>query len=114
MGGERETTAEKKTSDKGTTKIGKFRIHENVGQVHIHDDELNLKAAVPVAEWFKAWEKLRTQPSRFEWCDTTNDTYLTIETLLTGEPPGIEAIINLTRGIYGVNFKALNEFTKRK
>jgi len=114
MGGERETFAEKKPSkeSKEGTKLGKFRIHQNAGEVHFHDDEAKLKVAVPVADWWKAWEKLRTESSQFEWCDTVNDTILTVETTISEDV--IDATITITEAVYGANFKALNDFTKRK
>lgn len=122
MGGEREDYVTGKKGDKTETQGSvaganagqRIRFHENAGQVHFHDDQLNLKSAVPVADWWKAWEKLRSQPGRWEYFDTVNDTVLIVETQLVGEPPGIEAVISLTRGVYGTNFKALNAFTKRK
>lgn len=122
MGGEREDYVTKKKDDKiesqgsvvGAVAGQRLRFHESAGQVHFHDDALGLKAAVPVADWWKAWDKLRTMLSKWEYVDTTNDTVLTVETHMAGEPPGIEASITLTRGIFGTNFKALNAFTKRK
>lgn len=119
MGGERQDYVSKK-DDKTETQgsvagvAGKLRFHESAGQVHFHDDALSLKAAIPVADWWKAWDKLRTSPSSWTWLDTVNDTILVVETVLTGEPPGIETNLLLTRGIFGTNFKALNAFTKRK
>lgn len=122
MGGERETTLEKKGGeDRGESttgfvagSAGRIRLHQNLGEVHFHDDTAQLKAAVPVAEWWKAWEKLKSQSSRWEWVDTVHNTYLVIETQVTGEPSGIEASITLSKAVFGTNFRELNNFTKRK
>lgn len=117
MGGEREDYVTKKKSDKTESKsgtLGKYRYHENVGQFHVHDDELKLKAAVPMADWWKAWDKLKSGLGKWQWIDTVNDTILTIETVETGQPPGVDAVVTLVRGVFGPNFKALNAFTVRK
>lgn len=123
MGGEREDYVAGKKTEKtetqgsvaGTIGIGqRLRFHESAGQVHFHDDNLKLKAAMPVADWWKAWDKLRTSPGKWDWFDTVNETILSVETALVGEPPGIEATLSLSRGVYGTNFKALDAFTKRK
>lgn len=115
MGGERQDYVSKtETQGSVTGMAGKLRFHESAGQVHFHDDALGLKAAIPVAEWWKAWEKLKVGPFHWVWSDAAHDTILTVETILTGEPPGIEANLSLARGIFGSNFKALNAFTKRK
>jgi len=124
MGGEREGYVDSKDKPEagGSEVMGsiagagnqRLRYHENAGEVHFHDDALKLKAAVPVAEWWKAWDKLKSQPGRWDWVDTKNDTYLVVETQIVGEPPGVEAFTSLTRLVAGTNFKALNNFTKRK
>lgn len=123
MGGEREDYVAGKKSEKTETQGSvagiiatgqRLRFHESAGQVHFHDDALKLKVAIPVADWWKAWDKLRVSPGRWDYFDSVNDTILTVETQLVGEPPGAEATLSLTRGVYGTNFKALDAFTKRK
>jgi hypothetical protein len=123
MGGEREGYVESKEKpSKSQETMGsvagtsgqRLRYHENAGEVHFHDDAIGLKAAVPVAEWWKAWEKLKAQPERWEWVDAKNNTYLVVETQIVGDPPGIEAFTSLTNLVVGPNFQAFNNFTKRK
>ena len=36
-----------------------IRFHVSGGDVHFHDDESGLKVAVPISDWYRAWELLR-------------------------------------------------------
>lgn len=80
MGGERqfEAPAETKT-DTGENVIGNLRIHESNGEVHFHDDNNGLKAAVPTAIMFEAWENLSSdQKKKFNYKDRTNRTEICV------------------------------------
>lgn len=48
-----------------------IRTHMNAGQVHLHCDEQQLKAAVPVAEWYIIMRQLRSL-APFTWVDSEN------------------------------------------
>lgn len=48
-----------------------IRQHMNAGQIHLHCDEQQLKAAVPVAEWYVIMRNLRSL-SPFTWVDSDN------------------------------------------
>jgi hypothetical protein len=123
MGGERETfvdkPAEKKNPPDDTQSMGSLRgtnnplrIHESAGEVHFHDDVAKLKAAVPVSTWFKAWDKVSSQPQSWQFVDQKNKTVLTIDTKL--EAGNLEADVTLSPLTVGTNFCALAKFTTKK
>jgi hypothetical protein len=80
MGGTKEDTiSQSKSVDKLGGKIGKkLRFHESNGEAHFHDDENNLKVAVPVATWFSAWQKLSTEMGDWSYIDAGQGTILNI------------------------------------
>jgi hypothetical protein len=115
MGGEREVTVESKSKSKSSgaeTKVGTLRIHESAGQVHFHDDEKKLKCAVPVADWWKAWEKLSCQSQRWEWIDSENNTILVAETQI--QHPNFDLSLILNSVTLSPGFQKLNSFTRGK
>lgn len=119
MGGERETTVEKEKSEvkvsKGKrekTDIGTYRIHESKGEIHVHDDANKLKASIPVAAWWKMWDKLRNEPGNWTWIDPQFKTRLTIQTVL--DESGVDVTINVTPIAFGDAWDKLNTFTKKK
>lgn len=115
MGGERESyLKETAKSGKLASSSRTLRFHESDGYVHFHDDQSNLKAAIPVAEWWKAWEKLRTQPNRWEWIDSENNTIFGLESSIQDEPLSVNVEWKLEKAIVGDNYRELNKFTKRK
>lgn len=91
MGGEREGTVstqseEPKVEEKsGVMGTGNsvLRFHQNAGEIHFHDDGAGLKWAGSVADYWAAWNKLKTlqfgNPSRWTSFDEKNGTMLTIE-----------------------------------
>ncbi len=121
MGGERETLVEKEKSEvkvakgsgkTGKTDIGSFRIHESKGEVHVHDDTNKLKAAVPVAAWWKMWDKLRNEPGTWTWIDPDHKTRLSIQSVLDGSD--VDVIIGVSPTTFGDAWNKLNSFTKKK
>lgn len=52
------TPAAAGTEDASQT-IQNIRFHLSGGEVHFHDDQNSLKVAVPVSDWYRAWELLR-------------------------------------------------------
>jgi hypothetical protein len=140
MGGERETTIDvaKRKGDKGEELPGvsiihagqanrHLRIHESAGQVHIHDDPNKLKVAVPVARWFKEWERLSAPvmgaPIEWKFPDTLNNTVFEVEVVCEELPPDtndpigtwkISANCRVKKLVADVTFMNLNNFTKRK
>jgi hypothetical protein len=128
MGGDRETflePAEKAQSAQGPASpaagvmgsVGgntgnRIRIHESGGEVHFHDDTTKLKAAVPVSEWFRAWQKLSSQPQRQQFFDPKNNTTLVVETRF--DNGAVDAVITLSQMTTGTNFSELSKFTTRK
>lgn len=76
MGGSREfvTPASEKSGEEHCGKvIGNIRIHESNGEIHFHDDDNNLKTAVPVADMFSAWQRLADgKISKYDYKDRIN------------------------------------------
>lgn len=93
------------------------RIHENKGEVHFHVDAEQLKAAVPVAAWYEAWDELSCMPGKtFRYSDEANGTVLTVESALIGgginQPDTLDAKIRVEKITIGNTFKELSKFTK--
>ncbi len=114
MGGERETTVEKKEpkAKGGKADFGNFRIHQKDTEVHIHDDTAKLKAAVPVLAWWKMWDRLRNEPGTWTWLDPSNKTRLTVETALDQDVLGVK--VSLAPITINADWDKINNFTKRK
>lgn len=113
MGGERETSVPASKGTTTPTSVNNIRVHESQGEVHFHDDSAKLKAAVPVAVWWKAWEQLRTEPTPWVWYDPVNGTELRIEPASRGTHT-MEYEVTLHAATFGPVFTALSSFTKGK
>ena len=109
MGGEREDLVEARVSKKGSAVAGKVRFHESGGKVHFHADDQGLKAAVPVAKWYTAWEELSRASGKRDFIDPEQSTILTVETTVDGN--SYSAIINISSCTLSDAFKALHKFT---
>lgn len=113
MGGEKEMTVEKAPKSKGEkADIGAFRIHENNGEVHIHDDANKLKVVMPVSAWWKTWEKLRNEPGTIIWLDPVNKTRLSFETAI--DQSNVDVKISVSSMKFSSDWEKLNTFSKRK
>ena len=112
MGGEKETLVEKKESKSDKTKIGNFRIHLNNGEVHVHDDDNKLKVAIPVAAWWKIWDRIRNQPDGLTWLNPVNKTELKIESSID------DFVVDVKLSVSSVKFsdawEKIDTFSKRK
>lgn len=54
-----------------------IRYHVNNGEAHFHDDDENLKVAMPVAEWWKAIEQVSNfRTELYRYVDHANGTVL--------------------------------------
>jgi hypothetical protein len=130
MGGEKETIVEQKGKS-GEAKLSSFRIHENNGEVHFHDDVNNLKCAVPMGAWWKAWDRIRAEPGFWNYVDTSNNTAITVETLVDEEPlptavsfrppeqpfpinGRLDVVISIDKITVSDDYSKLNTFSKRK
>lgn len=81
MGGEREKTISAPTKGQVINLMsGAIRIHENQGEVHFHDDRAKLKVAVPVAQFWNAWEQSRGSLTTIRLFDPKNSTCAIIKT----------------------------------
>lgn len=81
MGGERETTSPQTVTDKSVKGkvrvIGHVRYHESGGEIHFHDDQVDLKVTVPSATWIAIMQDMmRTTPSRRQIPDLNRKTVL--------------------------------------
>ena len=86
MGGQNEFTAPTKAASGDS--IGKLRIHENAGEVHFHDDQNKLKAAVPVAAMYEVWAKLKDgRKNKFKHKDLANRSILRIKVVRNKKGP---------------------------
>lgn len=124
MGGEREDVIESKPakSKAKAQDIGNIRFHENNGEVHFHDDANNLKVAIPVAEWWQAWRRLRqnanqTLPFTWTYHDVSRKTLLTIQsglnTFTFTSPYTVECNVQISTVEHGPVFDKLEKFTPK-
>ena len=64
------------------------RIHESGGEVHFHDDQNRIKAAVPVAAMYETWDKLKDgRLKKFKHKDLTNRSVLRIKVVTPKKGP---------------------------
>jgi hypothetical protein len=134
VGGLREDTIETGTatpSPKGKGKTAKatvdsggqsIRIHEDdkTGQVHFHVDKEKLKVAMPVATWWKIWEKLsdpvHSSPQNYvEYVDETNKSILYVDVTQQTDPGFINASLKVSP-LKGTNpiYDQLKKFSEAK
>lgn len=100
-------TGNLKVSDLKTQKI---RFHENKGEVHFHDDDNSLKAAVPVTTWFTAMNQIR-QLKKWSYLDAANKTLLRVKPDKGGKR--VDVVISVRPANVGATLKALSDFSKR-
>jgi hypothetical protein len=115
MGGEREATIETRPSKtkENSGKFGKLRFHENLGEIHFHDDAAGIKVAIPVALWSAAWEKLSSgQIKKFNYYDTSNASQIDVRIRRKKRTSIIEAMVEVSKLNFGAEFNALQKFTK--
>lgn len=116
MGGTNEKVLSQPAASKGKSlNIGtsSVRVHENAGEVHLHDDANSMKVAVPVAEFMKlfgAWKDSPIQPLIL--IDHTKKTQATIAMRNTGGELDVD--IQISQAKFGKNFQALVDFSEGK
>ena len=88
------------------------RLHINNNQVHFHVDAENLKAALPVAEWYSAWIKIAKSPgSQFHFADLAHNTVLTVQSVYKNNI--LNAVIEIKKvDKVGSVFNQLENFTR--
>lgn len=112
VGGEREMEVKKEPKAKsGKVSVGNFRIHQNNGEIHIHDDTDKMKVAVPVAAWWKMWDKLKSEPGVWTWIDTTRKTKITVESFVDQE--AVDVKIDISAITFSDTWDKINTFTKK-
>jgi hypothetical protein len=109
MGGARETIAEAQKTGKSEGSVIEMangldiRYHESDGEVHFHDDKTPIKCAVPVAEFWDAWQKFKTKVNSFIYfVDDTNNTSVTISWFPDN---AIDDNVDITIRLRSVNIK---------
>lgn len=89
------------------------RIHQNNGEVHIHDDKNSMKVAVPVAEFMKlfgAWKDAPIQPLIL--IDSSSRTQAIISMKAVNNEMDVD--IKLAPVKLGKNLQALVDFADGK
>jgi len=135
MGGAREETIQtEKVKNETTIQLGKkqkkllkkkkkqkstkqaLRIHESGGEVHFHNDDAGLKAAVPIAAWWAAWDKLKNfQICDWSYLDKTRG--IMVEVVVYNDKDGkLEASVSLdlVSTDVGDTFAALDRFSTKQ
>lgn len=103
-------------SDLGIT-LQSIRFHESNNEVHFHDDEAKLKAAVPAAIWYAAWSQLKVLKIKdWNYRDEKNQTYL--ELFLGKDSNGAAEVqvklSKIAKFSTGPTFNKLDNFTARR
>ncbi len=89
------------------------RIHENAGEVHLHDDANKLRVAVPVADFMKlfgAWKESPINPLIL--IDHAKKTQATIAMKTSGGEMDVD--IQISAAKIGKNLQALVDFAEGK
>lgn len=98
--------------DQLTPSQQKIRFHENAGEVHFHADDEKLKVAVPVAEWYRAWDALKNlRRNNWQHVDLKNGSQVVVR---VGDINGqLDCTVEVTKVSSGTGptFDALNKFT---
>lgn len=111
MGGTNEKTVDtaRPASTGKSMTIGKIRIHENKGEVHFHDDDRNLKVAVPTTTFWKAWNG-NVNLNSLQFFDSERETICDIRFRVVNSGQDVEAEVVLTKAKVNDTFKKLNDF----
>jgi hypothetical protein len=98
--------------------VGKIRFHDpEDGTFHFHDatDRL-IKVAIPVAEYYVRYNKLRHGDQCPPFIDVANKTMLTMASGVDGssDPPTFECVYTVSAIQFGATFQKLEKFTPPK
>ncbi len=85
---------EKKVTSATTGKV--FRIHENNGECHVHDDVLQQRFSCPKADFDKAWKDARASGIGGKIITIEGKNKLGHKSKLTLNPIGAQGNIDLT------------------
>jgi|LSQX01.1.fsa_nt_gb hypothetical protein len=119
MGGLNETVGEQKvaTPTGKTEVVGKVRYHESGNEIHFHDDDNQLKVAIPVAEWFQAWQRLEEgKIDHWEYADRQRKTVLDVRVVLVSsadEPTKLDVAMKISGLEFTDTFKTLQQFSTK-
>ncbi len=121
MGGENEVVVPKSspaTAGVPAASGGGLRVHDNNGEKHFHDDTGHIKAAVPMAVWFKvSLELLTLQKHTWEYLDPVNESLVIFEMKSNTSPDGVtevhELVWTVKKVIIGPALKSLSGHLKR-
>ena len=120
MGGQNEKIVTPPSTGRVISLInGSVRIHENQGEVHLHDDLEKLKVAIPVGDFWNAWERCRTSMSTnnapfatSRLVDTKNSTCAIIETQLheVGTECRLQSTVKIIKIVIDPSYQQINDF----
>lgn len=121
MGGQREQVLNTPatSSHKIPVQINGIRIHENNGEVHLHDDARKLKVAIPSSEFWKAWNQSSEAKSSgnkvirtISFIDPKNQSVALIENTITFEnkKASVNTTVRLEKAEFDGNYTKLQTF----
>ena len=122
MGGEREKVipaSSSKTITASSPKIitaNDVRIHESGGSVHLHDDKTGLKVEVPVADFWKEWQRRRSDFRMVSFVDRNLGTIAIIDPILDRSSRPWKVAVEVKIGKVDVtdSFRDLDDFCAGK
>lgn len=111
MGGKNEQVIETPAEKGLGNLVGKTRVHESAGFIHFHDDEKRVKVAIPVAEFWTAWNHFKNgdQAASLKFLDLVNKSLLTITLSFS---PIIDVTVELSGHSFGNSFVILDSFAR--
>lgn len=111
MGGAHETVVPAAAKGGSSVTAGNLRVHENGGEIHFHDDQQNLKTAVPVADWWNIWGRI-ANGGRSHFVDTVNKTVLDIRTKIRMGGK-VQVTLKISQATFGPGYQELASFTQK-
>jgi hypothetical protein len=101
----------------GSTPITRLRIHENKGEVHLHDDANGKKFACPVAYFYQNWKQAKESGFSTPLVITGHDgagNYLTafFEKVIVGGK--VDVSVSLEPLSFGDTFEKIDAFVSGK
>jgi len=118
MGGANEKVIPASRSKTKSDKIvaGNVRIHESGGNVHLHDDKANLKAEIPVADFWAGWQRARSDFRMATFIDRNLGTIVIVDPILDRSltPVTVSVDIKLSPVCVTDGFRDIDDFCARQ
>ena len=101
--------------------ISGIRFHKNGGFVHFHDDKAGVKVYVPVAVWWREWQRLRNPAdangTMFSYQDIDNESTMVVKAVLDMDSRAVHVTMSVGSYVpprtYDRAWHALDTFTNR-